>query len=1050
MLKLRLFGPPEVLIDDQPVKLARRKSRALVYYLATHSRPLRRESLLAIFWPDNPRPAAQQILRTTLHGLRKALGTSLLADGDEIGLAPNTQVDVQLFEKQISISPPDPAQLAEALQLYRGEFLEGSYLPDTPAYDNWLLLERERLQRLAVRGLTALSRLHETTGDYPAALDSLERALAFDPLQEDLQRESIRLLYLSGDRPAAIRRYDQLRRLLDEEMGVPPMLETRALYDAMINDKLETPVRPAREWVAPPLPAPAREARLSLPSGQRSALPFTGRASELQGLLDLAATHRLDHLPRLALIEGEAGIGKTRLAEEFAQAIEALLLKGNSTELEHTLPYQPVIEALRNLLARSEWHDLFTELDLAPIWMDEIVRLLPELSAGSAKPPVEDAGPADARLWEGIHQFLLALGRQQQMILFLDDLHWADASTLALLAYLVRQANTNVFYLGSTRPAVPRSALSSLLSTLTRAGRLARIPLNRLTQADITKLAGQISPQFAYPLSEWLLRNSEGNPQILAELIRYATQNRILDPGGVLNLSALTTEPVLPSTINDLLQWRLAQLSNPARRVLDAAVAAGHEFEFELVYQAAGLSESAALDALDELLSASLIVPVRQESQQPGAPLVYAFDHSLTMEVAYREIGEARHRRLHRQVAKAMEKYYRGRYEDVAGKIAAHYNEGGDPQQAAVYAVQAGRRAAGLAAWAEAAAFYEQALSAKPDLAERKEILMALGETYYRGGQPAKAADSYQNIISIAEPGSPDVDQARLLLAQTLLTQSLYVDVLHLTQQVIDGGRPEFLLQAEFLAGTALSLEGADLEGAAAHLERAESKCQEECNPLTLAEIKFEQGSLAAQQGYLHKAVALYQESLQAAQSAYSSSAGIRALPRLVLAYNNLAYHLHLLGDPQALNYVEAGLSLAREKGELPMQTYLLSTRGEIALAAGDLDLAQECFLQGLALAERISMLERIAGLTANLGLVEIQSGQHELAIHHLSTALAQADTLGTQHLAAQIRLWLAPLLPPAEARHHLDEARAIATSGGRRRLLEEIARLEAELGDEA
>ena len=90
MLKLWLFGPPEVLIDDQPVKLARRKSRALVYYLATHARPLRRESLLAIFWPDNPRPAAQQILRTTLHGLRKALGTSLLADGDEIGLAPDT------------------------------------------------------------------------------------------------------------------------------------------------------------------------------------------------------------------------------------------------------------------------------------------------------------------------------------------------------------------------------------------------------------------------------------------------------------------------------------------------------------------------------------------------------------------------------------------------------------------------------------------------------------------------------------------------------------------------------------------------------------------------------------------------------------------------------------------------------------------------------------------------------------------------------------------------------------------------------------------------
>jgi tetratricopeptide (TPR) repeat protein len=263
-------------------------------------------------------------------------------------------------------------------------------------------------------------------------------------------------------------------------------------------------------------------------------------------------------------------------------------------------------------------------------------------------------------------------------------------------------------------------------------------------------------------------------------------------------------------------------------------------------------------------------------------------------------------------------------------------------------------------------------------------------------------------------------------------------------------GIPNFSCRPNFLAGTALSLEGADLDAAAAHLHRAESKCLEECSPLMLAEIKFERGSLAAQQGDLKQAIDLYHESLKAAQTAFAEGADNRAIPRLVLAYNNLAYHLHLLGDPQALIYAETGLNLAREKGELTLQTYLLSTRGEIALAAGDLDLAQDCFLEGLALAERLSMLERIAGLTANLGLVEIQRNQHELAIHHLSTALARADALGTQHLATQIRIWLAPLLPATEAHQHLLEARAIAASGGRRKLLDEVARLEAELGDKA
>ncbi len=141
-----------------------------------------------------------------------------------------------------------------------------------------------------------------------------------------------------------------------------------------------------------------------------------------------------------------------------------------------------------------------------------------------------------------------------------------------------------------------------------------------------------------------------------------------------------------------------------------------------------------------------------------------------------------------------------------------------------------------------------------------------------------------------------------------------------------------------------------------------------------------------------------------------------------------------------------AGLALAQEKGMLNPQTYLLSTLGEIALAASDLDTAENYFSEGLALAERLSMPERIAGLHANLGRVAAQRGQTTLAIHRLSTALTSADRLGTLHLAAQIRLWLAPLLPPAEARARLAEARALAESGGRRRLLEDVARLEAQL----
>ncbi|MCS6889831.1 MAG: transcriptional regulator, partial [Chloroflexus sp.] len=143
-------------------------------------------------------------------------------------------------------------------------------------------------------------------------------------------------------------------------------------------------------------------------------------------------------------------------------------------------------------------------------------------------------------------------------------------------------------------------------------------------------------------------------------------------------------------------------------------------------------------------------------------------------------------------------------------------------------------------------------------------------------------------------------------------------------------------------------------------------------------------------------------------------------------------------------------LALAEERGLLAMQPYLLSTAGEVALAQGDLATAAARFQQGLALANQFGIPERVAGLTANLGLVATRRGETACAVHYLSTALAQADTLGARHLAAQIRIWLAPLLPLAEARAVLAEAQAIAEAGGRQRLLAAIAEARAALAERA
>ena len=372
-------------------------------------------------------------------------------------------------------------------------------------------------------------------------------------------------------------------------------------------------------------------------------------------------------------------------------------------------------------------------------------------------------------------------------------------------------------------------------------------------------MAQQLSPAFAYPLADWLTRQSEGNPYMLSELIQYARANGLLQPDGTLNLNALSSAPVVLPNIVALIESRLTHLSDAARRVLDAGVAAGRVFEFEVVARAAGLSDQAALDALDELRAARLVQP------QGSDGLHFAFDHTLTMEVAYREVGEPRHRMLHRRVAEAMESIYgKQQLDPLSGLIAWHLIEGGDAEHAAPYAIRAAELAMNFAAWREAIEFYEQALQANLPNARRAEILSALGRAQANAGETDRAAESHRAALRLIAPDSEIAHTIRLALAQALLGQARYGEVIELMREVRDHGQPDQQINAELVWGAALSIEGADLIEAAEHLQKAEAllRQSEHCNAAQLAQTVFELGSIAAQQGDLPRAVDLYRQTL--------------------------------------------------------------------------------------------------------------------------------------------------------------------------------------------
>lgn len=1028
MWSLLLLGTPQILRAGEPIQLPRRKNRALLYYLAAHTKPLTRQQLLAFFFIDHERSAAQQILRTMLHDLRKQLDDALLVRNESIALAPDVFVDARTLQARLQSPPSARLALPSTLELYRDDFLAGFSLADVPEFDDWAARERERYRELVMRGWMQVAAQYQVERDYTAALDALNRVLTFDALNEQAHCHALRVQYRNGDRAGAIRRFEQLQKRLDEELGVPPMAETRAVYDAIVTDTLED---------APSLAdneggrAVVLRRRTRDESAATFLLPFIGRAGELKTL------HRMAEAGKLLWVQGEAGIGKTRLAEEFIGSPEnanAIVLRGAAHELEQNLPYQPILSALASLYAHAAWQRAAPTLGLAAVWWSELVRLTPELQTLLPNVPPPPPQTDEARLWEAIYQLVAHLAARQRVILFIDDAQWADTSTLGVLGYLARRASGEYLLLVTARQVELPPPAATLVQTLMRAEKMVRIEMQALQDRELHSLAAFLTPTHGAQLAAWLNEKTEGNPFFINELLRYAYDTNALAPGGALDLEALG--PVLTPTIQNLIQSRVTRLNETTRRVLQYACVIGREFDFALLARAAGAEEDAVLDALDDLQRTGLV-----RAQDIAR---YGFDHYLTMQVIYKDLGAARQLVLHRRVADALRELYGEQLDPVAGLIARHLVQAGRAAQASSYMLRAAGYAARLAAWKEAIPFYEQALRGELDAQDRTRALLGLGIANIHSGNVARAADVLQQAFLLAQTQGDvaQMDSILVYLTQSFMSQGRYREGMEWARRASETGHDELVLAAEFTWGTALMVQGAQPNEAEAHLRSAFELLDAPrsfVSLVTAAKLYYQLAGVLGQQGKWQQAVKLYWQALALVRQDETAL----DLQRHILLYNNLAYYLHLLQDPAAADYARAGIALTREKGSLTHLPYLLSTSGEIALAHSDLDGAENFFQQGLQIAIELGNQERRAGLTANLGLVARARGDTELAIARLNQALDEAAQLNTQHLIARIHVWLVPLVPREQAPEHLETARRLAIESGFAQVLEQVEQLE-------
>lgn len=282
--------------------------------------------------------------------------------------------------------------LQRAVDLYRGPFLAGFSLPASPEFEAWVTQERYAAERRYLEALAALMDRRAASGEYASAIACARRYLETDDLAEEVHRRLIELYAAAGDRSAALRQFERCAVILERELGVSPLPETRAVYQAVLAHQ------PLPEQTAP-------LAWATLPSLH---VPLVGRDEALRQLERAYARVQAGR-GEVVLIAGEAGIGKSRLMQEFAAscADRPLILAGAGHPDTQTIPYQPVIEALRPALTVRP-----VAGNLQPVWLAEASRLLPELrSLYPDLPPPLPAEPEEARgrLFEALYQIVLGL-----------------------------------------------------------------------------------------------------------------------------------------------------------------------------------------------------------------------------------------------------------------------------------------------------------------------------------------------------------------------------------------------------------------------------------------------------------------------------------------------------------------------------------------------------------------------------------------------------------------------------------------------------------------
>jgi len=764
----RILGPLEVVHEGRALDLGRPKQRALLaMLLLAPGKVVSADRLVEDLWDGVPPADAAGALQVQVSRLRQVLGAGVLESrrpGYLLHVDPD-DVDAARFERfaqrgaallAAGETGPASAALAAALGLWRGPAL--AEFADRP----FAMAEAARLEELRLAASESWLDAELGLGHHAAVVGEARRLAEANPLRERLWGQLMVALYRSGRQAEALRAYGALRTNLSDELGIPPAPALQRLEEAVLLQKAELDWEPPRRATTDAT-GRRRPDRLPFPvEAEGEGLPFVGRAAELAEL-DSARSAAVTAGPRLVLLAGEPGVGKTRLALEAARAAYAggaTVLVGHCDE-DLAAPYQPFAEAIGWAARRLAPGALAGALGGAGA---ELVRLVPDLAEllpGLPAPLGTDPETGRYRMFDAVGRFLATLAASSPVVLLLDDLHWATAPTLLLLRHLVARGEPMpLLVLGTYRDTEVDDG-HPFAQVLGEPGRLrgaTRLPVGGLDPAAVQGLVEAVLGPDS-ELAPSIHGGTAGNALFVGEVVRHLREAGAGEPLDV------------PEGVRDVVGRRLARLPAAAGALLATAAVIGPEFELAVLRGALDLDEDQAVAALDQAVRAGLV------AEPGGGDRRYRFTHALVRSAVYDGLGSARRAQLHRRVGEAMETALAARLDDHLPELARHFLRArllGGAAKALDYARRAGERALSQLAHQEAATHFAQALDLLDDApapaAARCDLLLALGEAQRRSGDPSHRRTLLEAAALASELGDPQ----RLATAALANTRSFW------------------------------------------------------------------------------------------------------------------------------------------------------------------------------------------------------------------------------------------------------------------------------------